>query len=73
MLPIRLDVFGRHVLVERVGGGWSVSYLGSDGKKRPARDIIVPASVTEAELIEYLADLCHEWASDSHPKVTRSE
>jgi hypothetical protein len=68
---IELDVFGRRLQVVRAGRSWSVFYPGSDGKRRPASDIVVPDSVEEADLIDYLADLCHEWASQEHPHVIR--
>jgi hypothetical protein len=70
---VTLDVFGRRVLAVRIENGWSLFYVGSDGKRRPAQDIFVPGAVTESELAEYLADLCHEWASEKHPQVTRIE
>jgi hypothetical protein len=69
--PIELNVFGRRLLVLRIGKSWSVFYRGSDGKRRPASDILVPDSVEEADLVGYLADLCHEWASKEHPSVIR--
>ena len=68
---ITLDVFGRLVLAVQSDQGWSVFYLSNDGKRRPANDIVVPASVTGSELETYLADLCHEWATDKNPKVRR--
>ncbi len=57
----------------RGANAWSVFYVGPDGKKRPAKDIIVPFAVAESELVEYLADLCHEWASARFPDVTRTD
>ncbi|MEM7020728.1 MAG: hypothetical protein AAF512_25725 [Pseudomonadota bacterium] len=53
--------------------GWTAFYPGSDGKKRPARDIPVPADLKESELGDWLADLCHEWATPSHSEVKRFE
>ena len=69
--PIKLSVFGRPVLVEHRGGEWTASYLGPEGKRRPAEDIIIPGSIGEAELVRYVADLCHEWATARHPNVVR--
>ena len=71
MQSIKLDVFGRRMLVEETEHGWSVFYLGQEGKRRPATNIVVPRSVTAAQLVQYLADLCHEWASARHPQVKR--
>jgi hypothetical protein len=39
-------------------------YLGTDGKRRPATDITVPSNIAESEILQYLDDLCHEWATD---------
>jgi hypothetical protein len=73
LTSLELDVFGTRVRAVRDEGRWSLFYLGADGKKRPATDLLVPDSVTESELEGYLADLCHEWASETHPEVTRLE
>lgn len=48
-------------------------YLSSDGKRRPADDIMVPAFVTESEIVNFMADLCHEWATEKYPDVRRIE
>ena len=71
MPALKLDVFGRTVLVEQSAHGWSVFYLGHEGKRRPATDIVVPRAVAAADIPQYLADLCHEWASARHPQVKR--
>ncbi len=70
---IKLDVFGRRMVALRTENAWSVFYLGSDGKRRPAIDVFVPSWVKESDLVEYLVDLCHEWASARYPDVTRLE
>ena len=73
MMPksIRLDVFGRQVLAVRSEDGWQLFYLSADGKRRPTVDIMVPAFVTESEIVSFMADLCHEWATEKHPEVRR--
>ena len=68
---IKLDVFGRHVMATRTNDGWSVFYIGDDGKRRPAHDIPVPEFVQESEIENFLADLCHEWATDKNNDVRR--
>jgi hypothetical protein len=68
---IRLDVFGRHVLIIKTADRWLIYYLSGDGKRRPADDIMVPSFVNESELERYLADSCHEWATKEHPEVRR--
>ena len=71
MKTLKFDVFGRNVAIVKTESGWQAFYLGNDGKRRPAGDIIVPASIPEAEIAQYLDDLCHEWASDRNNSVTR--
>jgi hypothetical protein len=68
---IRLDVFGRQVLAVKSEDGWQLFYSSADGKRRPADDLIVPPFLSESEVVSYLEDLCHEWASDKHPEVKR--
>jgi hypothetical protein len=68
---LRLDVFGRQVLVQRTEGGWAAFYVGLDGKRRRAYDLVIPPSLEEVEIGGYLADLCHEWATHQHPAVRR--
>lgn len=68
---LKFDVFGRLVLVAESGDGWAVFYLGAEGKKRPAVDIVIPADLPDSEIEQYLGDLCHEWATGQHPNVER--
>lgn len=69
MGTLKFDVFGRDVLVSKVDVCWRAYYCGSEGKRRPAPDIIIPASIAESGLRQYLADLCHEWATSLHAEV----
>ena len=64
-------MFGRVVLVAESEGGWVVFYSGVEGKRRPARDIVLPPDILESEIEQYLGDLCHEWANEQHPDVRR--
>ena len=59
---MRLDVYGKLVEVELREGRWFAFYVGGEGKKRPAHDLVIPADIVATELPRYLADLCHEWA-----------
>jgi hypothetical protein len=36
---------------------------------RPARGIVLPPFVEEADLCQFLADVCHEWATPTHRDV----
>jgi len=71
MKSLKFDVFGRHVLIVEKDGGWEAFYLGSEGKRRIAKDISVPSGITESEMIQYLGDLCHEWATHRHNRIRR--
>ena len=68
---MKFEVFGTPVLVSRTVDHWTAYYLGAEGKKRVASDIVVPAEMPESEIEQYLGDLCHEWATDRHPSVKR--
>ena len=68
---LRFDVFGRDVLVVEKDDGWQAFYLGNEGKRRIAKEITIPSSITQAEMTQYLDDLCHEWASDRNDRVRR--
>jgi hypothetical protein len=65
----RFDVFGRMMGVDRKDDRWQVYDLGPDGKRREARDIMIPASVPEEQLALYLAEIFHESASPRRPEV----
>ena len=65
----KFDVFGRRVAIVRANGQWLAFYLGNEGKRRRAEDIVLPATLAESELRSYLDDLCHEWATYRHPGV----
>ncbi len=67
---MKLNVFGRSVEVVQRNNKWMVFYLGNEGKKRLADDIYIPDHVPHSEVVGYIADLCHEWATQAHPTVT---
>ena len=39
----------------------------------PALDIFVPEFVNESEIENFLADICHEWATEKNHSVRRLE
>ena len=71
MNPLKFDVFGRTVLVERGADGWQAFYPGVEGKRRHATDIVIPPQIEAHDIERYLADLCHEWATSRHQTVRR--
>lgn len=59
---MRFDIYGRFKLdIERMNNAWIV-YRVDDGKRRPDPNIVIPATITEHGIIEYLDDLLHEFA-----------
>jgi hypothetical protein len=66
---MKLNVFGRNVEIVRRNENWDVFYCGNDGKKRKAEDILIPGSIEESELVQYISDLCHEWATSRNSEV----
>ncbi len=71
MKSLKFNIFGKLVLVAEQKAGWAAYYLGEEGKRRPAMDIVIPPDIQESEIEQYLNDLCHEWATESHPVVKR--
>jgi len=69
MKALRFDVFGRQVLIAASTNGWLTFYLGGEGKRRSAPDIVIPPDMPESEIAQYLDDLRHEWATEQHPCV----
>lgn len=70
MTRLRFDVFGREIAVERTPNGWRALLVGSEGKSRPA-GFEIPPTLSEAELLGYLDDLFHEYATAERPAVRR--
>lgn len=68
--PVKLDVFGKRMLVEWFDGAWRTYLLGSDGK-RSLVNVTVPATISEAELVQYFDDIYHEAATPQRPAVLR--
>ena len=58
---IKLNVYGRIILADRIDDGWSLCYVGDEGKSHHADDLVIPDFIDEDELEEYLADIRHEW------------
>lgn len=63
-----LDVFGRRMVVEDLGKGWTAYWTGDEGKRRRAA-FPIPSSLDANGIAEYLDDLFHEAASAENPRV----
>ena len=70
MSKLRFDVYGRELVVESTAKGWNALLVGRDGKRRPA-DFTIPAELTADEILGYLDDLFHEFATADNPEVRR--
>jgi len=66
---MKIDLFGREIEVVKHNGEWKVFYCSNEGKRRIADDIVIPATIKESELVNYLSDIYHEYASKKHPEV----
>ena len=66
---MKINVFGKIIEVNRNDNRWEVFYVGNEGKKRLANDIVIPSHLKKEELIEYFSDLCHEWATPVNNEV----
>jgi hypothetical protein len=68
---ITLDVFGRLMLAEHTAAGWQLFAVSHDGKRSLVRDVAIPDFIPESGLEQYLADVFHESATPTHPRVRR--
>ena len=66
---MKINVYGKIIEVIKKENYWRVFYVGSEGKKRSANDLVIPSELHEHELLEYIADLCHEWETKVNNKV----
>ena len=66
---MKLRAFGRNLEVLRSDDAWAVFDVGSEGKKRPATDIVLPPEISSEEVMTLIGDLLHEYASDRYPEV----
>lgn len=70
---MKLIVYGKMIEITRENEQWHAYYCGNEGKKRLAKDIIIPRHLGKDELVEYIADICHEWATDRNNKIIKIE
>jgi len=69
---MKFNVFAKKFIeVVRNDNDWQAYYLGNEGKKRKAEGLLIPSSIDESEIEEYIADLFHEMATPSNNEVKR--
>lgn len=66
---MKLNAYGRKIEIVKSGEKWKVFFLGEEGRKRIADDIIVPSDLKRRDLKNYIEDLLHEWATAKNNQV----
>ncbi len=67
---MKLDIFGRMIVeIIRDNEEWHAFRLGNEGKKRMLNDIKIPSDLPESELVGYVEDVYHEWATPNNYHV----
>lgn len=66
---IKLKAFGKYLDIERINGQWVAFFHEGEGKRREARDIVIPADLEPQKIKVYIDDLLHEWATEKNPNV----
>jgi hypothetical protein len=57
------DVFGRMMQTKRTDGRWQLVLFGAEGKNGPCTDVSVPSHLSAEDVLTFLDDLYHEFAS----------
>ena len=70
---LKVRAYGRDLEIVRVKGRWKAYERGNEGKNRLARDVVIPSSLQQEDMVGYLSDLLHEYASPKHQRVIRVE
>jgi len=69
---MKLNVFGKKTIeVIRRDNEWQAFYLGNEGKKRKAEGLVIPSTLAESEIVEYISDLFHEMATLKNNEVKK--
>lgn len=70
-MRIIFDVFGMKMSVQRKDNKWLLFSESDTGVKARVYDVVIPSDLTENELVGYLDDMYHEFATEKHPSATR--
>ena len=65
------DVFGTTMRVDRRGGEWQLFRVSAEGKSSRVSDISIPDDLPEIELVKFLDDMFHEFATPANDKVKK--
>ncbi|WP_417347835.1 hypothetical protein [Ferrimonas sp.] len=66
---VKVDLFGKPVVVMRVGEEWQLFRESDTGLLSRVHEVVFPPDMDESELCGYLDDIFHEFASERHPGV----
>ena len=69
--PIVFDVFGKRIQAMRTHRGWELFEIGNEGKQRRFGGSIVPPALPEDQLLSFLDDLFHQYATPIRSRVRR--
>ena len=70
---MKVSAYGRELVILRENESWRVFETGNEGKRRLVKDICIPDTTGSADIVQYLSDLLHEYASDRHSGVFEHE
>ncbi|WP_373944871.1 hypothetical protein L0991_14775 [Vibrio chagasii] len=68
---LKFQVFHQNMSVQRQNGEWLLYREWETSIRARVYDVIIPSDLAEEELVRYLADIYHEFASEKYPSVTR--
>jgi len=69
-IPQTLEIFGRPFVAVLRRDGWAVHHRGEEGKRGPLLEVSIPHDVRSPRALrDYMADVCHEWATPEHDRV----
>lgn len=66
---IKFNVFGRTMSVLKINNEWQLFNEPDIGIRSRVYDVVIPAELSEEELLIYLDDIYHELATEKRPRV----
>lgn len=60
---MKFDIYGKfELLIQREGNQW-IAYRTGNGLRRKEDNLAIPSSLSESEILTFLDDIYHEWAT----------
>ena len=66
---LKFNVFGRIMSVLKINNEWQLFNEPDIGIRSRVYDVVIPAELSEDELLTYLDDIYHELATEKRPRV----